>query len=98
MKTSIPRIRSVTEKATGRQIRVLRHHYLNDKKHISERVNALLEGFFSDGKPAGGFALVIWNPDGGHMVAQSAFANSPIPKAVVPDFARNALLLNLSRD
>jgi hypothetical protein len=98
VKTSIPRLRRIRMKSGGAELEVLRQEYLSDKAHIADRTAALIETFFSDEKLAAGFALIIWNPDGGHLIAESTFVNSPIPKAVVPDFMRNALLAKFARE
>ena len=46
----------------------------------------------ADGKPAVGFALVMWDSDGGSAGAARAYPGSNLPGIAIPDFARNRLL------
>lgn len=100
MKTSIPRIRSVTDKTTGRQVRVLRHRTTNDRASIDGRIRELMDRFFADPTTfgAGGFAFVIWDKEGGSMTALSAFSGSTVHRASMPDFVRGCIANNIAKN
>jgi hypothetical protein len=100
VKTSIPRIRSVTEKATGRQIRVLRHYPANDRKAINRRIQELMDNFFGADPEmgAGGFAFVVWDKEGASCTAMSCFAGASVHRSHVGDYVRGCIDKAVTKD
>lgn len=92
MRTSIPRIRSVTSKATGRQIIVFgpAGNFTPDWVR-SAADKAIAE---QKGRPLGGYAIVVWAMDGSSTC--SAMAGS-IPRALMPQFVKDRLLLETAK-
>lgn len=98
MKTSVPRIRSVTEKKTGRKLHIIRHQPINDRRSIDRRVKGVLDGFFDYGTDSAGFAFIIWDKSGQSMSVQQVFNTNAVPRALMPDFVRNILMINVTKD
>lgn len=100
MKNSIPRIRSVTDKATGRQVRVFRQYPANDRKTINGRLQTLMDNFFGcdPQKGAGGFAFVLFDKEGASMTAASVFTGATVHRATLPEFVKGCLANNIAKD
>jgi uncharacterized protein YcfJ len=100
MKTSVPKIRSVRDKATGREIKVLRQYPQNDRKAINGRIQELMGNFFGadPGKGAGGFSFTIWDKEGASCTAVSCFSGATVHRSHVADFVRGCIDKNITRD
>lgn len=98
MKTSVPVLHSVTDKRSGKSIRVLRQQPRNDRKSVTRRIEALMDGFFSEDRGAGGFAFVIWDKEGANCSGTSAFEGSTVHKADLPNFVYGVLMRNMVLD
>lgn len=92
MKTSIPVIRSVTDKATGRQIRIIRPEGYVSRSWVEGALAEALDNH--DGRTLGGYALVVWAMDG--STTCSLFAGS-MPRALVPQMVKDRLLLETAK-
>ena len=87
MKTSIPRLHSVSFKNGRGSIRVFRG---DDCAIIARRrMNRVMDAL--DG-PVAGMAVVVWGPDGASTAGMTIGRASRIPQILAPDFVRNRLL------
>lgn len=86
------RIGTVTHKASG--FRVVRLHDGAERTRgaIMRETRAMLDSMTADGRPVVGFALVMWDADGGSEATCKAYPGSNIPSIALPDMARNCLL------
>lgn len=91
-KTSIPRLRSVTDKATGRRIDVITPRGNIDRQRIEEALASAIANH--DGRLLSGYAIVVWAMDG--STTCSLFAGS-MPRAVVPQMVKDRLLLETAK-
>ena len=92
---SIPRLRRITMKSTGQVIEVLRNPVRTNKIDIKNRLLSVLDAALDDKCTPGGYAVVVWD----HSGASAAFCsdiNGPVPKALIPDYVRNRLLLAIA--
>ena len=86
------RIGRITHKASGFQVVRLHDGPERTRNAILSETRRMLDGMTQDGRPVVGFALVMWDSDGGSDAACRAYPGSNIPSIAIPDFARNRLL------
>ena len=86
------RIRSVRHKESGFVLHRLEQPVEKARRAIMRETADMIDGFHSEGPAVVGFALVIWDADGGSSATVRAGAGSTIPSIAMPDFVRNRLL------
>ena len=86
------RIGTVTIKSSG--LRIIRLHSGPERtrRAIMAETRDLLDSMEFDGRPTVGFALVLWDVEGGSNAVCRAYPGSSIPSIAIPDFCRNRLL------
>lgn len=89
------RLRSVRLKDGGAEIRVLRSPTKADDRAFAEHiVGKCMDHDF--GSRIAGFAFVVWGPDNASVAYSYAGEASRIPRVMVPDFARERLMLEIA--
>lgn len=86
------RIGAVTLKASGFRVVRLQDGPERTRRAILRETREMIELMNADGKPAVGFALVMWDSDGGSVGVARAYPGSSLPSIAIPDLARNRLL------
>ncbi|HEX9472491.1 MAG TPA: hypothetical protein VF957_23445 [Bradyrhizobium sp.] len=91
------RLRSVTFKATGQRLEVLR------RKHGSATYGDLRRGFAGllecvDPMGVAGFAAVVWQRDGAYWTTLRVTDGSSVPGGLVPSFVKDVLMRRLGED
>jgi hypothetical protein len=86
------RIGRVRLKESGLEIVRLHDGPERSRRAIMQETRDMLDGMTSDGRPVVGFAMVMWDSDGGSAAVCKAYPGSNIPSIAVPDFVRNRLL------
>lgn len=86
------RIGRVRLKESGLEIVRLHDGPERSRRAIMQETRDMLDGMTSDGRPVVGFAMVMWDSDGGSAAVCKAYPGSNIPSIAVPDFVRNCLL------
>lgn len=86
------RIGAVTHKASGFRVVRLHDGPERTRRAIMDETREMVDGMEADGRSVVGFALVMWDAEGGSDAACRAYPGSSIPSIAIPDFARNRLL------
>lgn len=86
------RIGTVTHKASGFRVVRLSDGPERTRRAILTETRDMIDNMTADGRPVVGYALVMWDADGGSDAACRAYPGSNIPSIAIPDFARNRLL------
>lgn len=89
------RLRSVKLKAGGAELRVLHTpSKAEDRDFVETIIGKCLD--YDIGPRIAGFAFVVWGPSNSSVAYSYAGEASLIPKVMVPDFARERLMLDIA--
>lgn len=86
------RIGTVTLKASGFKIHRLSDSHERTRERVMGETRACFDNMTYDGREVVGFALVMWDSDGGSDAVLRAYPGSNIPSIAMPDFVKNRLL------
>jgi hypothetical protein len=86
------RIRSVRDKASGFVLHRLQGRTEQARITFLADMRGLVDAIQSDGMPIVGYAVVLWDADGGSNASLVAGAGSTIPSIAMPEFVKQRLL------
>ncbi len=86
------RIRSVRFKATGLVLHRLQDRTDEARVSFLRDMRWLVDAAQQDGRPIVGYAVVMWDADGGSSASLRAGRGSTIPSIAMPEFVKNRLL------
>ena len=86
------RIGTVTLKESGLRIVRLHDGPERTRRAIMRETRELHDQMVADGRPVVGFALVMWDSEGGSAAICKAYPGSSLPSIALPDLARSRLL------
>lgn len=86
------RIRSVRDKASGFILHRLQDRTDAARVSFLRDMRSQVTAMQSDGRPIVGYAVVLWDADGGSNASLVAGQGSSIPSIAMPEFVKNRLL------